>query len=150
MSGIKYHRLVSGLSIEQLAKQCNISKPTLRTMEGQEEPYGISGAYYIRVAEALKVTPDELIKSDFPDDSVPIRAPYPTRTGNKHNPIFVYRMGKKMSCQQLAYLLGFKSRERARQLCSAKTPMEKHVKALAKLENLSCEKFKQKYSFQED
>ena len=149
MNGIKYFRLISGMKITLLAEKTGLSTGTIKNLEKADKPSGISAASYLKVSNALQVSADELIKSGYPDSgrTVPKRAPYPTRTGNAINHIFIYRREKNMSCQLLADILGLTSRERARQLCSTEVSAEKHLETLAKSENISIEKFKRKYSF---
>lgn len=152
MNGVKYYRLMSGMKSVALAEATGLSIGTIKNMEKADKPCGISAANYRKVSDALHVSPDELIKNGYPDPgrTVPKRAPYPSRTGNQCNPIFIYRREKNMSCQQLADILGLETRERARQLCADEIPMEKHLETLAKHEGFSIEAFKRKYSFQEN
>ena len=152
MNGIKYFRLISGMKIDTLAKKTGLSTGTIKNLEKADKPSGISAASYLKVSNALQVSPDKLIKSGYPDSGsmVPKRAPYPAQTGNAINHIFIYRREKNISCQQLADILGLTSRERARQLCSTEVPSKKHLETLAKHENISIEKFKRKYSFRGD
>lgn len=149
MNGIKYFRLMSGMKIAVLAEKTGLSMGTIKNMEKADKPSGISAASYLKVSNALQVSPDELIKSGYPDSerTLPKRAPYPTQTGNVLNHIFIYRREKNMSCQQISDILGLTSRERTRQLCSTKVSAKKHLETLAKYENISVGKFKRKYSF---
>lgn len=149
MNGVKYHRLKLGMKCTTLANNAGISIGTVKNLEKANKPGGISAVYYCQVSEVLHVTVGELMKNNYPDPGKDVshRAPYPSRTANKRNPIFIYRRTKNMSCQQLAACLGLKTRERARQLCSMEIPLEKHLEKLANLENLSVEEFKNKYSF---
>ena len=152
MNGIKYFRLMCGMKATTLAEKTGLSIGTIKNMEKANIPNGISASNYCKVADVLQATIDDLIKDGYPESGgeVPVRAPYPSRTGNKQNIFFIYRREKNMSCQQLANCLGLKTRERARQLCTHETPMDKHTETLAKLEGLSIKDFKKKYSYRED
>mgnify|MGYP000886519004 CR=1 FL=1 len=148
MNGIKYFRLIRGMKAITLAEKTGLSIGTIKNMEKTNIPNRISASNYCKVADVLQATIDDLIKDGYPNSggSVPKRAPYPSRTADERNHIFIYRKEKNMSCQQLADILGLSSRERARQLCSMEMPLEKHLEKLANLENLSIEEFKRKYS----
>ncbi len=146
MNGIKYHRILLGISCSKLSEITGISVPTLRKMEQMEVPHGIYASNYRGVSEALKVSPDDLIRNDYSNAKIQARAHYPSRTENLNNCISVYRSQKRMSFQRLAGYIGVTSRERARQACSTASPLKKHVEALAKYENISVEDFVNKYS----
>ncbi len=148
MSGIKYYRIKLRLSREKLSEITGISIPTLRSMENAKIPGTISALKYIKVADALEVSPDELIRTNFPDvgDDFPVRSPYPSNTENLSNYISIYRRSNSLTYQSLAIRLGVTSRERARQICSDEVPMTKHLETLARYENISTIDFINKYS----
>lgn len=148
MSGVKYYRIKRGLSREMLSMIVGISIPTLKKMENSKIPGTISALKYIKVANALEVTPDELIRSNFPDfgDDFPKRSPYLSKTEDLSNCISVYRRVNSLTYQGLATRLGITSRERARQICSEKIPIFKHLETIARYENISTIDFIKKYS----
>jgi|BioPla2DNA2_1021312.scaffolds.fasta_scaffold12938_6 transcriptional regulator with XRE-family HTH domain len=152
MNGVKYYRLKRGIKSITLAQKTGISIGTIKNMERATKPGKISAVNYCKVADVLQVSIDDLLKNNYPDPGVevPYRAPYPSRTANVKNLIYIYRRTYNITCQQLAHILGLKSRERARQLCSTKTPSEKHIKTLAAHEGISIDEFKNKYSFRGD
>jgi transcriptional regulator with XRE-family HTH domain len=148
MSGVKYYRIKQGLSREKLAKITGISIPTLIKMENATKPGKISARHYRKVADALKVTIDDLIKTDFSDisDDFPKRSHYTSKTENLVNCIAVYRRNNMLTYERLAVRLGLTTRERARQICASEIPLLKHLATLAKYENISVEEFIQRYS----
>lgn len=148
MNGMKYYRLISGMSRDRLSDITGVSRPTLRKMEKAATPGSISASKYRKVSDVLNVLPDELIKTDFPNakDGGPDRAFRLSSADNKNNPISVYRAQSAMTYQRLANCLGFASRQRAHQLCCEENPLMKHIEILAKLENISVDSFINKYS----
>lgn len=147
MNGVRYHRIRRGIPLEKLSVLTGISIPTIRKMETSNEPGTISALNYRKVADVLNVSPDELIRIDFPDDGdgYPKRVPYPSQTEKLSNCIAIYRRANMLTYQQLALRLGLATRERGRQICSTETPMAKHLEALAKYEDVSTIEFIQKY-----
>jgi hypothetical protein len=117
-------------------------------MENAIKPGRISAHHYRKVADALKVTIDDLIRIDFTyiGDDFPKRSPYTSKTENLSNCITVYRRNNLLTYDRLAIRLGVTTRERARQICSSKTPLLKHIETLAKFENISTMEFIKKYS----
>lgn len=114
-------------------------------------PKGIYSSRYRAVSNALRVSADDLIRSDYPDSTVQCRAQYPSKTVNYNNCIAIYRRQKGWSFQRLAEVIGVTTRERARQICSSPSPLKKHIEALARYENVSYVDFISKYSsYQEE
>jgi transcriptional regulator with XRE-family HTH domain len=152
MNGVKYHRLMERLSRAKLAEIAHISIPTLIKMERVSHPGNIYAENYRKVSDALQVTPDDLIRNDYPDEDkgTPRRADYASRTANPSNYISIYRREHYLTFDNLALRLGLTTRERARQICSAESPSEKHVRTLAHYEMISVDQFKEKYSLKGD
>jgi hypothetical protein len=113
-------------------------------MEHAINPGRICSAKYRKVSSALGVSVDELIRNDYPDFRK--RAPYPSKTEHPSNCIAIYRLMKMLTFQQLAEHMKVTSRERARQVCAEEFPLQKHIKTLAKRENISVTEFINRYS----
>lgn len=148
MSGVKYYRIKCRLTRDKLSKITGISIPTLKKMENTKILGRVSALKYRKIADALNVTPDELIRTDFLDigDDFPKRSPYESKTENLSNCITIYRRNNLLTYERLAIRLGVTTRERARQICSVEIPNTKHMEALARYENISTKEFKNKYS----
>lgn len=150
MNGVKYYRLMKRLSREKLAALSGVSIPTLGKMENVRQPGRIYSSNYKKTAKVLCISVDDLIKNDYPDPkNGPKRSAYPSRTENLNNCISVYRRRHLLTYEKLAFRLGLKTRERARQICADNVPNKKHILILAKYENISAEEFIRKYSNQE-
>jgi DNA-binding Xre family transcriptional regulator len=138
------------MSREKLAEVAGISVPTLKKMEKVNHPGRIYATNYRKVADALKASPDDLIRNDYPENkNGPKRSAYPSRTENLDNCISIYRRKNFLTYELLASHLGVTSRERARQICAINVPLKKHILSLATHENVSVEEFIIKYSKKE-
>lgn len=61
-------RRIRGLSQEKLAEKANISRSLLSNIEAPNMAYGFSLNAFYNIAEALDITPEDLIKASiFPD-----------------------------------------------------------------------------------
>lgn len=151
MTGVKYYRFVHRMSREKLAEATGISIPTIKKMEIVDHPGRIYATNYRKVADALKASPDDLIRNDYPETkNGPKRSAYPSRTENLDNCISIYRRKNLLTYELLASHLGVTSRERARQICAVNMPLEKHISTLATHENISVEEFISKYTKKEN
>ncbi len=146
MNGVKYYRLVRGISIKMLAEKSDLSEMTIVNMEKLDVPHSIAIKNYKKVRAALGVRVDELFCNDFPEITEKTRAGYSSKTENAGNCITVYRSTEKLTFKALAHRMGVTSRECARQACAAKEPLEKHVLALATYEGMTAEEFRRTYS----
>lgn len=123
-----------------------MSTGTIRALEEELNPR-TSLSIYMRLAEALTVTVDELI-----DDYDPSllqdgdRHAYAAKQKSIRNPIAVYRHEENLSLQQLAGRMGVTSREWARRICNEETASPKLLRRLAEFENISEEEFAGRYA----
>ena len=61
-------RRIRGLSQEKLAEKANISRSLLSNIEAPNMAYGFSLNVFFNIADALDITPENLIKASlFPD-----------------------------------------------------------------------------------
>ena len=147
MNGLKYHRLRKRLPQSTLAKQSGVCIPTIEKIEANEHPDTIYTTTYIKLSDALKVTIDDLLRQDYPDDILEnnCKAGYISNTENSNNCITVYRHTRRLTFDALGRRLG-KTRECARKACARARPLHKHIMILAEYENMSIEKFIDKFS----
>ncbi len=149
MTGVKHYRILNQLSREKLSEITGISIPTLKKMERASDPSRICASNYRNVSTVLSVPVDDLIRCDYPDatDGAPVRSFRKSKSDNKSNCISIFRMKKGLTYKRLADYMGLGSRQRAHQLCSSEEDKcEKYIEILSRHENISTEKFKEKYS----
>ncbi len=66
--GISTLRRIRGLSQEKLAERAGISRSLLSNIEAPNMAYGFSLDVFYNIADALNITPEDLIKASvFPD-----------------------------------------------------------------------------------
>ena len=64
-------RRIRGLSQEKLAEKANISRSLLSNIEAPNMAYGFSLNVFYNLADALDITPENLIKASlFPDEII--------------------------------------------------------------------------------
>ncbi|MBQ4154159.1 MAG: helix-turn-helix transcriptional regulator [Clostridia bacterium] len=64
-------RRIRGLSQEKLAEKSNISRSLLSNIEAPNMAYGFSLNVFYNIADALDITPEDLIKTSvFSDDII--------------------------------------------------------------------------------
>ena len=147
ISGVKYHRSKAKLGRDKLASFAGISRGTLWNMEASCELPDISSVLYMRLAEALHVSVEELLTphddSELEDGD---KTAYPSKTENLKNPIAVYRKQHGLTVAQLGERLGGKSKEWGRQACASEHPSEKQIEALAACEGITPEEFLRLYA----
>ena len=149
MNGIRFLRKKNKLAVYELSERSQVSAPTIHSLEQAIQPT-TALSIYLRLAEALGVTLDELL-----DDYDPAllkdgdRHAYNGRQKPARNPIAVYRMVENLSLQQLAKRMGVTSREWARRICDEDRASTKLLRRLAAFENLTEAEFLRRYAVEE-
>ena len=149
MNGIRYFRKKNKLAVFELSELSHVSKPTIHNLEESINP-ATTLSIYLRLAEALGVTLDELL-----DDYDPAllkdgdRYPYPAKQKPARNSIAVYRRTENLSLQQLADRMGVSSREWARRVCDEEIASSKLLRRLAAFEGVTEDEFVRIYAVEE-
>lgn len=142
ITGVKYHRSKARMSRRELAELAGVTTSILQKMDLCHEVTNITLTFYMRVAEALRVPVEELLKlhddSELEDGD---RTAYPSRTENLQNPVAIYRKHYGLTLAQLGDRLGDKSKEWARQVCADETPQQSPIQALAAYEGITPAEF---------
>lgn len=149
MNGIRFYRKKNKLAVYELSEMSHVDKVTVHRLEVKINPT-TSLSIYLRLADALGVTLDELL-----EDHDPVLL----RDGDRHayaggpkilrNPIAVYRHDENLSLQQLAGRMGVTSREWARRVCAEETASPKLLRRLAAFESISEAEFLRRYAVEE-
>ena len=146
INGIYYWRMKRRLSCAGLARAAGCDSQTVSHLEKEIED-SISYLVLLRLADALKVTLDELV-ADYPEDALgPEDRPMPKYTSSAPlNPVGNYWRTHYLSLSQMAQLLGKHSRQSASYVCIKPKLKPKDVLPLALMEGLTTEEFLEKYS----
>lgn len=146
MNGIGFYRRKKRLALYELSEMSHVYKGTIHRLEEELNPK-TTLSIYLRLADALGVTLDELLK-DYDPSLLRAGDRHAYAGGPKppHNPIAVYRSDENLSLQQLAWRLGVTSREWARRVCNEDTVSPLHLGRLAAYEGISEAEFRQRYA----
>lgn len=146
ITGVEFWRMKSHLSVDALSKASAVATTTINNMERAYSPTALAGPY-IRLSTVLGVSVDELVR-DYTESLLEEGDRVTYRWKDKPvvlaNCIACYRNEKNISLETLGGQLGV-TRERARVLCKAETPNEKHVARLARREGVTEAVFHQRY-----
>ena len=146
MNGIRFFRKKNKLAIYELSELSGVSGATIHTLEEELNPR-TSLSIYMRLAEALNVTIDEMLEDYDPallkDGD---RHSYAGKAKVPRNPIAVYRHEENLSLQQLAGRMGVTSREWARRICAEEIASPKLLRRLAAFENITEAEFSRRYA----
>ncbi len=147
MTGLCYWRMKRHFSKKELAEKAGVSFTFISKLEKRYSP-DTAFVLYIRLADALTVTVDQLLKEyNEAELSLGDHGTYRKAEG-KHkaaNCIAEYRKEENLTYQELSMILGISSREGARQICNSPCPSRKHLKTLANRESLSVAEFMFRY-----
>ena len=145
MYGIEYQRLRCRFSVREFAKRAGVS--FVYVNRACQNPWVISGHIAIKLADALGVSIDELVRVYEGEevDNFSHRAAVRSRTANPGNCLERYRIANRLTFAELARRLGNTSREAGRKACLQEKPLRKHIHAIAKYEGISEEAFREKY-----
>lgn len=149
MTGLKHHRIAKNLSLKELATLAETSRFTIENYENPDSAQNGNSEIYLRLANALEVTIDELLRPDYPELDDPKAGREGKRrsaTANPMNPITVYRDAHGLTFMQIATLIGNTTKESGRKACAAQQPLERHINALAVKEGISADEFRALYS----
>lgn len=146
MNGVKYFRIKSGLTVNDLYRATGIRPQIIRSMENiGSGPNGMHPRNYIRLRNYFHVPVDELLREDFPELEEPSgNHNRGSATENLNNCLAVYRKRHKLSLRGLGDLIGA-SHECACQQCSHPAPRVKYVRILADREQMTVEEFYEVY-----
>lgn len=147
MTGLSYWRKKRHYSKKVLSEKAGVSIVFIAKLEQGFSPE-TSFILYIRLANALNVTVDQLLEEY--DDAELGMGDHGTyrKTEEKHcsaNCIAEYRREENLTYQELSLILGISSREGARRICNAPCSSKKHLKTLAAREKLSVAEFMVRY-----
>lgn len=146
MNGIGFYRRKKRLALYELSEMSHVYKGTIHRLEEELNPK-TALSIYLRLAEALGVTLDELLKEYDPSLlQAGDRHAYAGGPRTLRNPIAVYRSVENLSLQQLARRLGVTSREWARQVCNEDSVSPLHLGRLAAFEGISEAEFRVRYA----
>ena len=146
ITGVEFWRMKCHLSVDALSKASAVATTTINNMERAYSPTALAGPY-LRLSTVLGVSVDELVR-DYNESLLEEGDRVTYRWKDKPvvlaNCIACYRNEKNISLETLGGQLGV-TRERARVLCKAETPNEKHVARLARREGVTKAVFHQRY-----
>ena len=145
MNGVKYYRIKSGLTVNDLYRASGIYPPTIRAMERVSGDNTMYPRNYLALREFFGVPVDELLREDFPELEEPEHNHNRgSATENPDNCLAVYRKRHNLSLRGLGEILGA-SHECVCQQCSRPTPRAKYVRILADREKMTAEEFYEVY-----
>ncbi len=147
MTGLCYWRNKKRFSKASLSEKTGLSTGLITQMEKRLSPYTVL-SIYIKLAEALGVTVDQLLEEyDDAELGVGDHGSYRTGKGIRFAPncIAEYRIIKNFTFQELGGILGLTSRQGAKRICDLPDAPEKYVKTLAAREKISAEEFRLRY-----
>lgn len=147
MNGLIFYRRKAKLTRDELSALANVSTGTIMRYEEEGWNGQGNGNTYLRIADVLGTTIDELLRDDLPNlGGTEPRYAQRSKTENPNNCLTVYRMKHRLTFDQLGQRIGGVTRERARQVCSSATPSDIHILAASNYEGMSEDEFVMKYA----
>ena len=147
ITGTEYYCRLARISKQKLINRTGLSRVVVQDLFSGRKAMKRSALQYMRVAEALDVTIDQLLQrydeSELGDGD---RASFPSRTEDLRNCVAVYRRKKGLTYAQLGERLGGKTRACGHEACIGEHPRKKHVKVLAAYEGITPEEFCKLYA----
>ena len=150
MTGLYYHRRKARLTVEELSERAGLCTATIRTLENVLTP-GTPSSTVARLASALGVSMEELLRV-YPDDALQDgdHPRFRPRGTPRYNLLEVYRREHNLTYQELATLLGQRTRQAAQRACVVSDPWPRHVALLAQREGLTVQEFEKRYQRKEN
>lgn len=147
MQTLKYYRKKNQLTTRELAEAVGVKIHVVVNYEsGMVAPDDWEVKYALIFADYFGVTIEEICSFKDDDDVMAgEHAPIRGAPGGVHNCLAGYRRAKNLTLGELAKLIGVGSREAARKACRREYARDKHVRTLAKLENMTVDAFEEMY-----
>lgn len=145
MNGVEFLRRKQRRTRCSLVKLTGITDATIKKME-EETTFDRPCHFYMRIANALGVTIDELIR-DYPESMLEAGDHYVRESKSAHpnNCLAGYKVSNHLNNDQMAVLLGLGGRESARKACEREEPLQIYVERLAQLEGITVKQFVRRY-----
>lgn len=145
MNGILFYRRKQHKTRIHVANLAGICEPTVKRLE-EEIDLQTPCSYYMKLADALGVTVEELI-AEYPESLLLPGDHFVRESASCHpeNALANYKLEHNLNFDQLAKLLGLAARECARVACRPAAAKPEYMATLAALHGISSKEFHRRY-----